>query len=95
MMFCYILSFEVVSAPVSSSLNYCPFLWIELLNKIKTSIFFSDFITTSFIGSRSLGCHATRFCKHVKRHDVLSYIFEEARKKKLPFTLGDDALFHL
>ena len=40
MMFCYILSFEVVSAPVSSSLNYCPFLWIELLNKIKTSIFF-------------------------------------------------------
>ena len=28
------------------------------------------------------------FFKHVKRHDVYSYIVEEARKKKLPFTLG-------
>ena len=45
---------------MSYSLNFFPFPWIELLNEILTSIF-SDFISTSFIGSRSLGCHATRF----------------------------------
>ena len=33
------------------------------------------------------------FFKHVKRHDVYSYIVEEARKKKLPFTLGKVLLF--
>ena len=50
-------------------------------------------MTASFIDSRSLGCHATRFfCASCDRYDVLSYNVEEARKKKLPFTLGDDAL---
>ena len=84
MVFCHIFSFGVISAPMSYSLNLFPFPWIELLNEILTSIF-SDFISASFIGSRSSGCHATRFFLACK---ATGYIVEEARKKKLPFTLG-------
>ena len=76
---------------MSHSLNLSPFPWIELLNEILTSIF-SDFISASFIGSRSLGCHATRFFSDMM---FQSYMVEEARKKKFPFTLGDGTLFCL
>ena len=39
-----------------------------------------------------LGCHATRIFSDMM---FQSYIVEEARKKKLPFTLGDGTLFCL
>ena len=32
--FCHILSFEVVSAPISHSFTFCPFPWIELSNEV-------------------------------------------------------------
>ena len=94
MMFCHIFSFGVVSAPMSYSLDLFPFPWIELLNEILTSIF-SDFISASFIGSRSSGCHATRFFS-MESDMMFSHILSKRQEKRnFLFILGDGALFCL
>ena len=94
MMFCHIFSFGVVSAPMSYSLDLFPFPWIELLNEILTSIF-SDFISASFIGSRSSGCHATRLF-NMESDMMFSHILSKRQEKRnFLFILGDGALFCL
>ena len=91
MMFFQTLSFGVVSAPMSYSLNLFLFPWIELLNERLTSIF-SDFISASFIGSRSLGCHATRFFS-MESDMIFSHILLKRQEKRNYLSLWEMVLY--
>ena len=76
---------------MSYSLDLFPFPWIELLNEILTSIF-SDFISASFIGSRSLGCHATRFCS-MESDMIFSHILLKRQEKRNYLSLWEMVLY--
>ena len=71
---------------MSYSLDLFPFPWIELLNEILTSIF-SDFISASFIGSRSSGCHATRL------FNMESDILSKRQEKEISFLFWEMVLY--
>ena len=74
-MFCHILSFEEVSAPLSNKLNFCPFPWIELLNKIQTSIFFQILLVLLAAVPQDVTRRDSMFCHiSLKRQEKRNYL---------------------